>query len=483
MGTSLDLQPIRRSLVSIVGSVVMLAACTSTEAGSGSGSGSSTGDGGAPTPGSSAALACPYNLGDCNQDPSDGCETNLVFDADNCGRCGRHCEDGECRDRTCTGTALITGQTAPFMSGDQYVVADGRVYFVATDSVDSAKSGKVWSITVDGGDAKMETDVDVVGFNVIGNTILASVVAAGRPAPAFDLLIVNRATGAKRTVVMDPEKNECVGTRFWRTKDEVISACVLPMRSFNGSQNTIVAIRPDGTLRRVFRRGCSSDKNDDQCWTGDPYGFRVSEGMMGWIHYEIGGNPIAWLLPASAEEETGPARYYYDLLIGPKASTVAGATNAFAFDGEHLIYEVEGGVGPYNQVANPTEAHRFGFEYLKENSPISVSASNFFVFESLQRTTDSLLTSVLGSDAWASYYLPCTPFTCKADEKRSILIMPWRPIDPATQERPRSLGGTPYYATGSGPTTAGNVTSDDRFVYWVNASITGGAFTLWRAPR
>src|SRR5262249_47309433 len=35
--------------------------------------------------------ACNAGWGDCNQDPSDGCEANLHTDAGNCGLCGTKC--------------------------------------------------------------------------------------------------------------------------------------------------------------------------------------------------------------------------------------------------------------------------------------------------------------------------------------------------------------------------------------------------------
>ena len=40
--------------------------------------------------------------GDCNRDPSDGCETKLNMDGDNCGICGNRCLLGlGCKNGVC----------------------------------------------------------------------------------------------------------------------------------------------------------------------------------------------------------------------------------------------------------------------------------------------------------------------------------------------------------------------------------------------
>jgi len=39
----------------------------------------------------SARLACPPARGDCDGDPSNGCEADLSTDADNCRACGHGC--------------------------------------------------------------------------------------------------------------------------------------------------------------------------------------------------------------------------------------------------------------------------------------------------------------------------------------------------------------------------------------------------------
>jgi hypothetical protein len=46
-------------------------------------------------------VACNTGFADCNGDPSNGCEVDLENNADNCGKCGRSCGGGRCRDSSC----------------------------------------------------------------------------------------------------------------------------------------------------------------------------------------------------------------------------------------------------------------------------------------------------------------------------------------------------------------------------------------------
>ncbi len=53
-------------------------------------------------------LVCPAGKGDCNQDPSDGCEADLATDANNCGACGRPCSAANGYSPTCNGGLCTT---------------------------------------------------------------------------------------------------------------------------------------------------------------------------------------------------------------------------------------------------------------------------------------------------------------------------------------------------------------------------------------
>lgn len=45
---------------------------------------------------------CTAGFGDCNGDPADGCEKNLLKDKRNCGACGSRCVFGRCEQGVCT---------------------------------------------------------------------------------------------------------------------------------------------------------------------------------------------------------------------------------------------------------------------------------------------------------------------------------------------------------------------------------------------
>lgn len=47
-------------------------------------------------------LSCPAGTGDCNHDPSDGCETDTGTSSDNCGACGRACSSANGYGASCS---------------------------------------------------------------------------------------------------------------------------------------------------------------------------------------------------------------------------------------------------------------------------------------------------------------------------------------------------------------------------------------------
>ena len=58
-------------------------------------------------------MACEPGVGDCDGDPSNGCESKLTVDLMNCGRCGNICDFvggiGTCQDGECSLTACTSG--------------------------------------------------------------------------------------------------------------------------------------------------------------------------------------------------------------------------------------------------------------------------------------------------------------------------------------------------------------------------------------
>lgn len=68
--------------------------------------------GGSCTAQGKCALTCAANFGDCNGDPRDGCETNLLTSVDHCNACGTACQVVNHRLPVCTAGACGSSTTA-----------------------------------------------------------------------------------------------------------------------------------------------------------------------------------------------------------------------------------------------------------------------------------------------------------------------------------------------------------------------------------
>jgi hypothetical protein len=55
------------------------------------------------TDGGNCRLICNFGWGDCNHDPRDGCEQDLLSDHNNCGACNNRCASGICLNGNCAG--------------------------------------------------------------------------------------------------------------------------------------------------------------------------------------------------------------------------------------------------------------------------------------------------------------------------------------------------------------------------------------------
>jgi hypothetical protein len=74
------------------------------------------------------ACACDATYADCDGDPSNGCEAAVDIDAENCGACGVSCAGGTCEGGVCQ-QMTFAGVDAPA----SIAAAGGELYFVACD--------------------------------------------------------------------------------------------------------------------------------------------------------------------------------------------------------------------------------------------------------------------------------------------------------------------------------------------------------------
>jgi hypothetical protein len=138
----------RRALSSLFGLLAIgaIAACAAEP---GSVAASPDGGGGAPEGDEELAPGeCSARTSDCNEDPSDGCETNIGTDAENCGACGTRCKaptngSASCKKGVCSatckagyrldGTACVADDEPPLSCGGDKVDCDGVCRSVSDD--------------------------------------------------------------------------------------------------------------------------------------------------------------------------------------------------------------------------------------------------------------------------------------------------------------------------------------------------------------
>lgn len=93
--------------------------------------------------------ACKNGFGDCNLDPSDGCEVDFSTDGVNCGGCGIDCLGGGCNNKVCgpVPTMLASGQSAP-----EGIAVDATSVYWAN------QSGTIQKVPLNGGEFRHARD-------------------------------------------------------------------------------------------------------------------------------------------------------------------------------------------------------------------------------------------------------------------------------------------------------------------------------------
>ena len=86
-------------------------------------------------------IACAAEYADCNSVATDGCETALLSDAKNCGRCGHDCCGGICFGGVCQPFSLTSG-----VGNSQWLVVDSKNVYWTT----GYNFADIWSCPVGG---------------------------------------------------------------------------------------------------------------------------------------------------------------------------------------------------------------------------------------------------------------------------------------------------------------------------------------------
>ncbi len=88
---------------------------------------------------------CELNSNDCNEDPSDGCESNPMEDVDNCGRCGIVCSTNHADSQCINGTCFM-GDCEEGYANCNYNNADGCEVNITADVDNCGECGLVCEI-------------------------------------------------------------------------------------------------------------------------------------------------------------------------------------------------------------------------------------------------------------------------------------------------------------------------------------------------
>jgi hypothetical protein len=87
-------------------------------------------------------FVCEAGFADCNNDPADGCETDVTSDVDNCGACGRVCTGANATMACASGTCVIVACDAGFADCDG-IVTNGCETHLSSDVNNCGACGQV----------------------------------------------------------------------------------------------------------------------------------------------------------------------------------------------------------------------------------------------------------------------------------------------------------------------------------------------------
>ena len=180
-------------------------------------------------------VACDKGHGDCDGKPETGCETALLTDAKNCGRCGFACGGTACDDGLCAPKLVATVKAAQHLA-----VVDGRVYFYDADAK------QILRVSSGGAPERVAEQVGALASLVAGADVV--VWSAEKPAAVFALATGPDAGPAKQIAGPLPRPSPLVldvsgGFVSWSTR--VVTPGTLPPL---GKPNAVATARLDRAL-------------------------------------------------------------------------------------------------------------------------------------------------------------------------------------------------------------------------------------------
>jgi hypothetical protein len=150
------------------------------------------------TSGACTVATCKAGFADCNTSAKDGCETNLMTSASNCGVCGHGCLAGGCVNGECQPFAIVSGTDGPVS-----ITTDGAQ--VTWTNID----GTVQGVSVSGGTTRTLGDGTTTAGPFITNDGTYSYwPAQSSTGPPFDDVLLAPETGGAATVVYTNDEGQ-----------------------------------------------------------------------------------------------------------------------------------------------------------------------------------------------------------------------------------------------------------------------------------
>ncbi len=200
---------------------------------------------------SSCALTCDTGYADCDEHPTNGCETYLLGDGANCGACGHDCMHGGCAASICTAPPVALGTTST-VAPNGPVALDATSVYVAGELTQNM--GGVISVPRSGGAATLlvNDDCNVASLVVDATTVYW----AGRDCNTVDAAIKSApVAGGATTVLASDQVYEPAGlladatTLYWY--DAVIEA-ILSLPKAGGEPSILVGVQKNGGAAEIL---------------------------------------------------------------------------------------------------------------------------------------------------------------------------------------------------------------------------------------